>query len=256
MHKVALVRSVTHAARLHDSASIHALTGRPLDGPGPRAVRPAAAGLPQLRQRRRLPAPRPRVDVPFASLPFPFRNVVDVPCQGGGFLGSAYDPLRDRGRSGRRGYQAEADPRRRGRRRRPARRPPVAARERSTAPGGDPALRGLYDRAYRLLDSEAIRRALDITREPPSVRERYGFGAEPVAVGEGGGGGNGAELGYARQMRGQNLLLARRLVEAGRAVRQRLRLQAAGPELGRPLQVLPTSTRRTCCRRPISRCRR
>ena len=34
-------------------------------------------------------------------------------------------------------------------------------------------------------------------------------------MGEGGGGGNGAELGYARQMRGQNLLLARRLVEAG-----------------------------------------
>jgi uncharacterized protein (DUF1501 family) len=34
-------------------------------------------------------------------------------------------------------------------------------------------------------------------------------------VGEGGGGGNGAEMGYARHMRGQNLLLARRLVEAG-----------------------------------------
>src|SRR5438477_1257919 len=33
MHKVALVRSVHHAARLHDSASIHALTGRPLDAP-------------------------------------------------------------------------------------------------------------------------------------------------------------------------------------------------------------------------------
>src|SRR5262249_33738663 len=37
----------------------------------------------------------------------------------------------------------------------------------------------------------------------------------PAAVGEGGGGGNGAEMGIARQMRGQNLLLARRLVEAG-----------------------------------------
>src|SRR5688572_2372596 len=31
MHKVALIRSMTHMARLHDSASIHALTGRPLD---------------------------------------------------------------------------------------------------------------------------------------------------------------------------------------------------------------------------------
>src|SRR5579871_4944432 len=33
MHHVAQVRSVTHQARLHDSASIHALTGRPLEGP-------------------------------------------------------------------------------------------------------------------------------------------------------------------------------------------------------------------------------
>src|SRR5213080_1867662 len=33
MHRVALVRSVHHAARLHDSAAIHALTGRPLAGP-------------------------------------------------------------------------------------------------------------------------------------------------------------------------------------------------------------------------------
>ena len=33
IHKVALIRSVTHQARLHDSASIHALTGRPLEGP-------------------------------------------------------------------------------------------------------------------------------------------------------------------------------------------------------------------------------
>ncbi len=57
--------------------------------------------------------------------------------------------------------------------------------------------------------------ALDITREPAAVRERYGFGAAPVARGAGGGGGNGAEMAYARQMRGQNLLLARRLVEAG-----------------------------------------
>src|SRR5262249_47250368 len=71
------------------------------------------------------------------------------------------------------------------------------------------------EKAHRLIDSEALRRALDITAEPMSVRERYGFGAEAVAVGEGGGGGNGAEMGYARHMRGQNLLLARRLVESG-----------------------------------------
>src|SRR5205807_4773617 len=72
-----------------------------------------------------------------------------------------------------------------------------------------------YERAYRLLDSESLRQALDIRREPLRVRERYGFGDEAVTVGEGGGGTNGGEMGYARHMRGQNLLLARRLVEAG-----------------------------------------
>src|SRR5204862_280127 len=87
MPKVALVRSMTHAATLHDSASIHALTGRPLDG----ADRELFSPLPQF-------------------------------------------------------YPS-------------------------------------YGRA--------------------------------VAAGEGGGGGNGAEMGHARHMRGQNLLLARRLVEAG-----------------------------------------
>jgi hypothetical protein len=54
---------------------------------------------------------------------------------------------------------------------------------------------------------------MDITQESPEVRERYGFGAAPISKGEVNGG--GGELGFARQMRGQNLLLARRLVEAG-----------------------------------------
>ncbi len=81
---------------------------------------------------------------------------------------------------------------------------------------GDPdALRRYYDTAYRLLDSESLQMALDLSQESPAMRERYGFGSEAVGTGEGGGGGNGAEMGYARHMRGQNLLLARRLVEAG-----------------------------------------
>ena len=32
-------------------------------------------------------------EVPFASLPFTFRNVHPVPCQGAGILGAAFDPL-------------------------------------------------------------------------------------------------------------------------------------------------------------------
>jgi hypothetical protein len=215
MHKVALVRSVTHNARLHDSAAIHALTGRPLEGPDRELFSPLPQVYPSYGSavaylRRRRPA-----QVPFAALPFAFHNVVDVPCQGGGFLGSAFDPLRVEVDPARRRYRAEMLRRAEGvdaRRSRGRQRLLHALERRLAGPG---PRKELYEKAYRLLDSRAVRRALDMTAEPMKVRERYGFGAEPVAVGEGGGGGNGAEMGYARHMRGQNLLLARRLVEAG-----------------------------------------
>jgi hypothetical protein len=214
MHKVALVRSVTHQARLHDSASIHALTGRPLDGSDRELFSPLPQVYPSygsaVAYLRRAHNP----DVPFAALPFAFHNVVEVPCQGGGFLGSAYDPLRIDTDPAAQRYQtpmlrhADDVPFAR----LAGRRQLLGQLERGPATGG---MRALYEKAYRLLDAEAIRRAVDLTREPARLRERYGYGAAPVAVGEGGGGGNGAEMGFARQMRGQNLLLARRLVEAG-----------------------------------------
>src|SRR5262245_18001570 len=87
MHRAAVIRSVTHNARLQDSASIHALTGRPLEGtdrelfaPLPQVYASYGSAVAYLKRHR-------PTDVPFASLPFPFRNVVEVPCQGGGMLG-------------------------------------------------------------------------------------------------------------------------------------------------------------------------
>jgi hypothetical protein len=213
MHKIALVRTVTHSARLHDSASIHALTGRPLGGPDRELFAPTPQFYPSYgsavaylhRGRNR--------EVPFAALPFLFRNVHEVPWQGGGFLGSTFDPLRIESVPDARRYQAELlQPAKEvGPERLSGRRRLLEKLERTASIGEK---RGLYERAYRLLKSESIRQAVEITREPLSVRERYGFGPEPRTVGEGGGR-DGAELGYARQMRGQNLLLARRLVEAG-----------------------------------------
>jgi hypothetical protein len=213
MHKVAVVRSVTHAARLHDSASIQALTGRPLDGPDRELFAPLPQHFPSYGSV--VAALRPAVDVPFASLPYVFHNVVNVPCQGAGFLGAAYEPLRIAVDPAGRVYRADML--------RPAAdvSPARARRRRRLLQVLDQAgdrpdpLAGLREKAYRLLESEAVGQTLDITLEPRRVRERYGFGPEPVAVGEGGGGDNGAEMGYARHMRGQNLLLARRLVEAG-----------------------------------------
>lgn len=126
-------------------------------------------------------------------------------------LGTEYDPLRVEADPALLGYRIEEFQQPEG----------VDARRAADRRGllrrldNDPERSSLYDRAYRLLGSDPLRQALEIQREPKAVRDRFGFGDAPVSVGEGGGGGNGAELGYARQIRGQNLLLARRLVEAG-----------------------------------------
>jgi hypothetical protein len=218
MHKVALVRSVHHKNGLHDSASTEALTGRP----SPNGDREEFAPIPQFfpchgATLSHLGRDRP-FEVPHAALPFVFHNVVDVPCQGGGFLGSMYDPLQISVDPDAQTYKAgELDL--------PAgqsvsllgeRRELLARIESGAArsPEGRTWQR-FHDRAYQLLGSAALREALDLSREDRATRERYGYGPAPVAVGEGGGGGNGAEMGHARQMRGQNLLAARRLVEAG-----------------------------------------
>jgi hypothetical protein len=149
-----------------------------------------------------------------------FHNVVDVPCQGGGFLGAAYDPLRISVDAEKRLYRAgDLDAPADGPGQLPRRRALLESLDafstaaRAAAAVGD--MRRSYDDAFRLLGSDKVRRALDLSQEPQRVRDRYGYGPPPAKVGEGGGGGNGSELGVSRQMRGQNLLLARRLVEAG-----------------------------------------
>src|SRR4051794_35704066 len=86
MHKVAQIRSLHHAASLHDSASIHALTGRPLDGPDRELFSPLPQFFPSYGSSVAYFNRHKRIDVPFASLPFAFHNVVTTPCQGAGFL--------------------------------------------------------------------------------------------------------------------------------------------------------------------------
>lgn len=210
-NKFALVRSVTHSARLHDSASIHALTGRPLDGPD----RELFAPLPQIYPSMGSAVARfvrGANRVPFAALPFTYNNVVPTPSQGGGILGADADPLRIEVDPNKRQYAVEslAPSQELGPDRQSARwdlyqslsaHPHVVDK--------NDIQKAIYKRAYDLLANEAIRKALDLTREPDAVRERYGYDFEPKPSG------SAAELGHARHMRGQNLLVARRLVEAG-----------------------------------------
>lgn len=221
MHKVALVRSMHHTNRLHDSASTESLTGRQ----SPTGDREEFAPIPQFfpcfgstltHFRQHL-----EFEVPHAALPFAFHNVVTTPCQGGGFLGSRFDPLQIHVDAAARTYNA-------GEIALPAGQSPgtLLSRQRlletlqpdaltAASPAAVHRWKLVSEKAAQLLQSRSIRDALDLSQEPQSVRDRYGYDHAPASVGEGGSGGNGAELGYAREMRGQNLLLARRLVEAG-----------------------------------------
>ena len=125
-------------------------------------------------------------------------NVVKLPGQAAGFLGSAHDPFQVASRPER----PRLPPRR-------ARSCPPTSRStgsstasRCSAVDGQlaPARRGrpAHDldvyraKAVRLLHSEAVRRAFRLAAEDPKLRDRYG-----------------------RTTHGQSLLLARRLVEAG-----------------------------------------
>lgn len=214
MHRCALIRSMHHANRLHDSASIETHTGRQAAQGDREEFAPIEQFFPchggtlsYLWRDRQLV-------VSHAALPFVFHNVVDVPCQGGGFLGSAFDPFRILVDPEKRSYAIQELvlrddlPVRRIRSR-----SELLAELQSVAPTNPQSSSGLaqyYDKAYQLLSSDRVQRALDLSAESPAIRERYGL-YDAVAQG----GGNGAENGFARHMRGQNLLVARRLVEAG-----------------------------------------
>lgn len=214
MHHCSLIRSMHHTNRLHDSASIETHTGRQAAqgdreefAPIPQFFPCHGGAISYLLQQRRL-------EVAHAGLPFVFHNVVDTPCQGGGFLGSAFDPFRVTVNPDQQVYtveelslRQELPSQRIGQRRQ-------LLTTLETGQAFDPLLSNgidkYYDKAYQLLGSETVRRALDLSEESAATRDRYGvYSTESV------GPALGASQAYARHMRGQNLLVARRLVEAG-----------------------------------------
>jgi len=204
MHHCAIVRSMHHENRLHDSASIETHTGRQAAQGDREEFAPISQFYPchggtlsYLLQDRQL-------DVAHAALPFVFNNVVPTPCQGGGFLGAKFDPFRVTADPDKHHYIAEELSIRQElpRQRIGARRDLLSSLQSPQATGA--GFDQFYDKAYQLLGSEKVRRALDLSEESQEMRERYGV--YPANV---------AGHGFAHHMRGQNLLVARRLVEAG-----------------------------------------
>jgi uncharacterized protein (DUF1501 family) len=189
-HRYTLVRSMTHGDGGHDGGMHVCMTGHsrpqtdtPYYGSVMAKVRPAASNLPSYVWIQNLAG-----DVQPRYLT-------------GGFLGPSYSPLRvgtDLDTPANPAFRMKAfDP--------PADVPNERLRQRQellarVEPEGNPfvqrpsgsALRRFQERAVDLVAGPEARRAFDLEREPGAVRDRY-----------------------TRHPLGQNLLLARRLIEAG-----------------------------------------
>ncbi|MSR56196.1 MAG: DUF1501 domain-containing protein [Planctomycetaceae bacterium] len=213
MHKAAIVRSMSHDYRLHDSASIITHTGRPIGGPDRELFAPTPqffpshGGIVGYMQRER------QLAVPSAAIPFVFHNVVNTPCQGAGFLGGAYDPLWVFADPAANRFRAESlvmpetmTLARLEDRRRLLERLAIDPEAQTAGP-----LEKYYDKAFQLLATDAVRRAIDLTEEDPRTRARYGISASAQVPATP----RGPQDAFAAPMRGQSLLVARRMVEAG-----------------------------------------
>jgi hypothetical protein len=192
--RLAIVRSLHHPMRNHNSAAVEALCGRTPERGDLELLATDPNSFPTYGAVLSHQAPGHPAVPTNVSLPHVMYNVVELPGQTAGFLGAAHDAFRVARDPNEPGFQAGAlelaadlplgrlDDRR-------SLLSLVDSRARKTE---DTPMTVSQRRAFDLLHSEKVRRAFDLSREAPAVRERYG-----------------------RTTLGQSLLLARRLVESG-----------------------------------------
>jgi hypothetical protein len=196
--KLALIRSMSHPSDVHESAVYHTLTGRQ----NPQLISPRNF-------RRRSDFPNVGSVVSFFSRPGVMPASLTIPRPIGhdgvtyagtyaGFLGPRHDPMELREAPMSKDQPAHALSLAEGvdTSRLIARHGLVRLLERHDRllhqAGASEGFGGYYEQAFRMLSSPAAKRAFDLEREEPAVRDRYG-----------------------RNEYGESFLLARRLVGAG-----------------------------------------
>ncbi len=213
-HHLAQVCSVTHGITDHNAGAYYALTGRHPVDQGRLIVSDSATNFPPFGSV--MSKLRPATDnLPsFVHIPeIMSNNNFDIPGEQAGFLGGAHDPFVT-GDPSLRGYRTPGlTPQPTLSLNRLQRREALLSNlDRSLGRlGDDPAVTRMdqfQQKAVAMLTSSRVREAFDLSREPQSVRERYGL--DP---------GSDRSL-EARKFGGlphlgQSMLLARRLIEAG-----------------------------------------
>jgi hypothetical protein len=199
-HRLAIVRSMSHDDPAHLSTAHRLLTGHLAPTPYSDAAGPSPRDWPHLGSLVARCHPSEGAIPPAVTMPWvvahPAAPGGKAPGQHGGWLGKGYDPFRVEGDPNAQGFRVDGlgqpdgvTPERMDGRRSllEALRDPVAVESKSAR-----AWDGFQGRALDALASAEARGAFRIDREDPRVRDRYG-----------------------RNIHGQCLLLARRLVEAG-----------------------------------------
>ena len=194
MDHIALVRSVHHPMRNHNSASAEVLTGRTPTGGDQELLADEARSYPTLGSAVAYGlGPRANL-LPYVALPYTMHNVVQLPGQTPGLLGGAYDRFQVQGDPNSPNFRVSAldPPGGRDLAALPAR--AALLKELDVAPVGEhtDAMQTYQQRALELVASDDVRRSFDVSQERPEARDRYG-----------------------RHLLGQSTLLARRLVESG-----------------------------------------
>ncbi|MBI3863647.1 MAG: DUF1501 domain-containing protein [Planctomycetia bacterium] len=193
-HRFAIVRSMHHTDPQHNNAGYRMLTGADppllentvaaLARPKPDDHPPFGSVVTQVRQSA----------APWVSLPYEMINGVPYPGQAAGFLGAAYEPLwlkTDPSRGHDLAFRDLELPDELNIRRVRTRGDLLQTIDRDGQISGAANMSMYQSRAMDLLTSNATRLALQIDRESPQMRDRYG-----------------------RNVFGQSCLMARRLIEA------------------------------------------
>ena len=194
MNRIALVRTMHHPMRNHNSAAAEMLTGRTPAGGDLELLADEARSYPTLGSAVSYGLSTQPGVLPYVALPYTMYNVVQLPGQTPGILGGVYDRFQVQGDPNAPGFRLSAlDP--------PGERGPTQMQLRekllralNSSEGDVPfvRMRTYQERALQIINSEELRRAFDISHERIETREAYG-----------------------RNLHGQSTLLARRLVEAG-----------------------------------------
>jgi hypothetical protein len=189
MDRLAVIRSMHHPMRNHNSAAAEVFTGRTPEGGDQELLTDDPRGMPNLGSAVSYALGSRANVLPYVALPYTLYNVVQLPGQTPGLLGGAFDR-----------FQVERDPST------PDFRvdsldSQTDLRDRAALlnrldvdrlPGAAVRAGAYRDRALKLATSPEIARLFDISKEPDRVRDHYG-----------------------RHRLGQSMLLARRLVEGG-----------------------------------------